>query len=80
MVSAGVHDVHPGNIRGGCYFSLVFFFVSILSNGHTLLTKNKNITQGSQGRMGRNSDLPVSAAFVNYDIVPTKGRYKTVTH
>lgn len=30
--------------------------------------------------MGRNSDLPVSAAFVNYDIVPTKGRYKTVTH
>lgn len=45
MVSAGVHDVHPGNIRGGCYFSLVFFFVSILGNGHTLLTNKQRTTK-----------------------------------
>lgn len=76
MTSDGVHDVHPGTIRGGCYFSLVFSFVSILSNEHKLDNQanknNKNITQGRQERMGKNSDLPVSTAFVNYDIAPSK--------
>lgn len=60
MTSDGVHGVHPGTIRGVCYFSLVFFFVSILGNEHTLLTNKQTETTknySGQERMGKNSDL-----------------------
>lgn len=40
-----MYDVRPATIRGGCLFSLVFSFVSILSNEHTLLTNKKQTTK-----------------------------------